>query len=155
MLGPRSDLPLNLLWSGFHGDLESVAHSSAKQGLQGAVDASVDASFSRIGGLAVPLLELVNELLDLAELTEDELSSERILVLTLEPELAEGNWSVSEGFHLSIHWRVGCRLVHSRHGLIPGEDFGNSERDGGREVRVCRAGASEQDKELINRGLVS
>lgn len=85
VLSARSDLALHIEGCSAHGDLECIANTGAEQGFQGCVDARLGAV---VEDLAVAFREHIDELLDLAQLSQDYLCSESILVLDLELEVS-------------------------------------------------------------------
>ena len=140
-------MAFDLLRRRLHSDFERVADASAKKLLKCTIHTAVDASLDGIGSLAVALRELIDELFHLAELAKDELRAEGVFVLTVESEIAEGDRGRYEGFHLGVEGGV---LVHTRDGLVPGEDLDDGKGDGGREVGISGAGAAEENEEFVN-----
>lgn len=117
-VGASCNLSLDVLGGVAHGDPEGVAHAGAEEGLQSTVDTAFDAALGEARVLGVALRELVNELLDLAQLCQDELGPVRIVALAHGAEIAHGQGRMGEGFHLG-DCGVVLRAVGTGNCLVP------------------------------------
>lgn len=142
LMRSRSDLSLDVVGRIPHGDLERVANAGAKQRLQRAVDAAIDASLDMVCVLCVALRELVDELLDLAELRQHQLRPERLVAVAHGAEVAHGNGRLREDFHLGVQGGVSFG-AGTGNGLVPREDLDDSKSNCRGKVRVGRARAAQ------------
>ena len=133
-----------------HGNFERVPNASAKKRFQRSIDARVDAV---VGNLAVALGKCVDKLLNLSQLTKNDLSAKGLLILNFESEVAKKDGRVCECLHASID-RGNDVLGDARNSLVPRQDLRDRECNSGREMWVRRAGAAKESCKAFDCSLV-